>query len=180
MPSKSQTAAESAFQLDACGYELSVSYKKQFAVSSTSTCRSPVPGFGYPSIGSVSAIGIGPGSLSSPYAVKFTGICACCAFATVYGIPIVEPWYSPEPKSACRPIVPPMKLMIAVELESTVAVEMSLFQRLADEKGTKPFKFAPWPIDIWLQPEACCEAPTWKFTLLELLLPGSGFVTVIE
>lgn len=73
-----------------------------------------------------------------------------------------------------------MKLMIAVELESTVAIEMSWFHGLVGEKGTKPFKFAPWPIDIWLQPAACCDAPIWKLTLFELLLPGSGFTTVIE
>ena len=57
-------------------------------------------------------------------------------------------------------MVEPMKLMIAVELESTAAEEMSWFQGLAEEKGRNPFRLAPWPIDIWLQPEACWDPPT--------------------
>src|SRR5215471_21586754 len=44
-----------------------------------------------------------------------------------------------------------MKLMIAPELESTGEAEISLFQRLSLGKGTKPFRFAPWPRPITLQ-----------------------------
>jgi hypothetical protein len=69
--------------------------------------------------------------------------------------------------------------MMALELVSTTAEEMSWFQGLADEKGRKPFRVAPWPRDIWLQPEACGGAPTCRLRLLELLLPGSGFTTLI-
>src|ERR1700689_2038269 len=69
--SKSHTAADAAFQLPSvCGYELYSSYSQQLLLSSTNTCRSPVPGLGYPSIGALAGTGIGPGSLSSPYAVK--------------------------------------------------------------------------------------------------------------
>jgi hypothetical protein len=55
---------------------------------------------------------------------------------------------------------------------------MSLFQRLSEGKGVKLFKLAPWPIDIWLQPEACWEPFTCRLTPLEVLLPGAGFDTV--
>src|SRR5271156_3808233 len=44
---RSQTAAEAAFQLPSVwGYELYSSYSQQLLLSSTSTWRSPLPGFG--------------------------------------------------------------------------------------------------------------------------------------
>ena len=49
----------------------------------------------------------------------------------------------PEPKSAWIPIVPPMKLMRAVELGSTAAEEIFWFQGLLAGKGTKPLRLAP-------------------------------------
>ena len=47
----------------------------------------------------------------------------------------------------------PMKLMIAAELGSTAAVEMSWFHRLPDGNGTTPFRLAPCPVLIALQLE---------------------------
>jgi len=71
-----------------------------------------------------------------------------------------------------------MKLMIAMELGSTAAAEMSVFQRLFAGKGTKPPRLAPCPIDMLLQLEPCGEAVTWSLTLLDVLLPGAGLTTV--
>jgi hypothetical protein len=42
----------------------------------------------------------------------------------------------------------PMKLIIALEFESTGEAEMSLFQRLSAGNGTKPLRLAPWPVLI--------------------------------
>ena len=67
---------------------------------------------------------------------------------TEYGIPIFEPWYSPDPKSACIPTVGPMKLMMAAEFGSTGEAEISWFQRLSLAKGRKPFRLAPCPVLI--------------------------------
>jgi len=73
-----------------------------------------------------------------------------------------------------------MKLMMLVELESTGAEEMSLFQRLSEGNGRKPLRLAPWPTDIWEQLEEVCVEPlTWKFTEEELLPPGLGFCTAM-
>ena len=46
-----------------------------------------------------------------------------------------DPLYWPEPKSGCRPIVGPMKLMMAVEFGSTGAAEISVFHKLLLVKG---------------------------------------------
>jgi hypothetical protein len=51
---------------------------------------------------------------------------------------------------------------------------------LSVAKGTKPFRLAPWPRDIWLQlEEAWVVAPICRFTEFEVLAPGSGFPTDI-
>src|SRR5690349_10471796 len=42
----------------------------------------------------------------------------------------------------------PMKLIMALEFESTGAAETSLFQRLSAGNGTKPLRLAPWPVLI--------------------------------
>jgi hypothetical protein len=50
---------------------------------------------------------------------------------------------------------------------------------LSAAKGTKPFRLAPGPREIWLQfEEAWVADPTCRFTALETLAPGSGFSTV--
>src|SRR4051812_28768911 len=77
---------------------------------------------------------------------------------TEYGIPIFEPWYCPEPKSACMPMAGPMKLMIALEFESTGEPEISWFHRLSPPKGRNPLRLAPCPVLIalhalWVAPE---------------------------
>ena len=41
--------------------------------------------------------------------------------------------------------------MISFEFGSTGADEISVFHRLLLVKGRKPFKLAPWPVDIPLQ-----------------------------
>ena len=46
-----------------------------------------------------------------------------------------------------------MKVMIASELGSTGALEISFVHELSGPKGTKPFRSAVWPVDIWEQPE---------------------------
>ena len=76
---------------------------------------------------------------------------ACVPLTTEYGMPIFEPWYCPEPKSACMPTLDPMKLMMADEFGSTAAPEISWFQRLALLKGRNPLRLAPWPALIALQ-----------------------------
>jgi hypothetical protein len=48
-------------------------------------------------------------------------------------------------------VLAPMKLMIASELGSTEALEMSWFHALSAGKGMKPFKLAPRPRLIPLQ-----------------------------
>ena len=68
---------------------------------------------------------------------------ACVPPTTEYGIPIVEPWYCPEPKSACIPTPDPMKLMMALEFVSTGEAEMSWFQRVSLAKGMNPLRLAP-------------------------------------
>ena len=51
----------------------------------------------------------------------------------------------------------PMKVMIASELGSTGAFEISSVHGLFGPKGTKPFRSAVWPTDIWEQPEEVCD-----------------------
>src|SRR3954471_17774255 len=53
-----------------------------------------------------------------------------------------------------------MKLMMFVELGSTGRVEMSVFQRLADGKGTNPFRLVSCPAVIPLHVPACPRAAT--------------------
>ena len=72
--------------------------------------------------------------------VTLTGVCV--PLTTEYGIPIIEPWYRPDPKSACIPAVGPMKLMMALEFGSTGEPEISWFQRLSLPKGRKPLRLA--------------------------------------
>src|SRR5579862_3809399 len=60
-------------------------------------------------------------------------------------MPMLDPPYWPEPKSGCNPILGPMKLMMAAELGSTEAVEMSWFHRLSAGKRRAPFRLAPAP-----------------------------------
>src|SRR5450432_4133335 len=74
-------------------------------------------------------------------------------------MPIDAPWYWPAPKSGCTPTLGPIKLMIAVELGSTSALEMSWFQRLSLGKGRNPFKLAPCPVEMTLQGVFCWLPP---------------------
>src|SRR5579871_1243088 len=95
-------------------------------------------------------------------------------------MPMLEPLYRPEPKSGCRPIPAPMKLMIALEFESTGAEEISLFHRLSAGNGTYPLRPALCPRLIALQlgggllplVEVTCKV--WD---AEVALPGLGFIT---
>src|SRR5262249_1653138 len=73
-----------------------------------------------------------------------------------------------------------MKLIIAFELESTGDAEISLFHKLSTGNGRNPLRPAPCPSDIPLQLGACVTPVTVKLTLCEVLLPGSGFCTLIE
>src|SRR5438477_13189003 len=73
-------------------------------------------------------------------------------------MPRVWLWNVPAPKSGWSVTDDPMKLMMFAELASTCAVEMSVFHRLVDGKGTKPFKFAPCPRLIAAQVPDCAMA----------------------
>src|ERR1700674_2613436 len=107
----------------------------------------------------------------------------CCEPTTRYGMPMLCPLYRPEPKSGCKPMPEPMKLMIAAEFASTGAEEMSLFQRLSAGNGTNPFRLALCPRLIPLQlgggfpplVEVTC-----KFCDADVALPGLGFITATE
>src|SRR5579863_4054245 len=52
-----------------------------------------------------------------------------------------------------------MKLMIASEFGSTAALETFWFQALSLGNGTKPFKLAPWPVEMTLQALFCDPPP---------------------
>src|ERR1700741_1114983 len=69
--------------------------------------------------------------------------------------------------------------MKPAELGSTGAEEMSLFQRLSVGNGTKPPRLALGPVDICEQLEVWTEPFTWKFSVEEVELPGSGFSTAM-
>src|ERR1700682_2743956 len=71
-----------------------------------------------------------------------------------------------------------MKLMTAVEFESTGSLEISRFQRLSAGKGTKPPRLAPGPTVMLLQLEAWGEPVTCKLTDEDALLPGLGLLTL--
>ena len=99
---------------------------------------------------------------------------------------MIEPAYSPEPKSGCSPTPVPMKPISDAEFGSTGADEMSVFHRLSEGNDTKPLRLPPCPAVITLHagggggggpppelPEVIC-----KFCAPETLLPGSGFITV--
>lgn len=93
---------------------------------------------------------------------------------------MLEPLYRPEPKSGCRPIPAPMKLMIAVEFGSTAAEEISLFHKLSAGNGTNPFRLALCPRLIALQLGGGVPPPvevTCKIWEAEVALPGFGFMT---
>src|ERR1700685_2393192 len=60
-------------------------------------------------------------------------------------MPIVEPSYKPAPKSGCTGVFAPMKLMIASELGSIGAFEISRFHALSVGKGMKPLRLAARP-----------------------------------
>src|SRR5271165_3654419 len=62
------------------------------------------------------------------------------------------PAYSPDPKSGCSGVVDPMKLMYASEFGSTGALAIFWFQRLSAGNGTNPFRLAPMPRAMPLQP----------------------------
>src|SRR5579871_430092 len=61
------------------------------------------------------------------------------------------PYVGSVPQSGCRFTDPTQLLMIAAELGSTGAPEISVFQRLLPVKGTKPFNEAVCPTDMPLQ-----------------------------
>src|SRR6202050_5755642 len=73
------------------------------------------------------------------------GAPACVESTTWYGMPMIAPVYTPEPKSGCRPTVGPMKLSSAPEFGSAGADEMSVFHRLLAGNGTNPPRLPSWP-----------------------------------
>src|SRR5580692_9429708 len=100
---------------------------------------------------------------------------------------MLDPWYSPEPKSGCTASLPPIKLIIAVEFGSTGALAMFRFHKLSTGKGRKPFRLPPLPTPIALQalggggggggfPPDCALT----VTLIEpdTLTPGFGLLTL--
>src|ERR1700730_13828310 len=93
-------------------------------------------------------------------------------------MPMLWPLYKPAPKSGCTGIPAPMKLMIAAEFGSTGAAETFWFHALSAGKGTNPFRLAPWPRLMPLHgPAWVPDVPTCRFAVLELALPGLGFIT---
>jgi hypothetical protein len=98
-------------------------------------------------------------------------------------MPMLEPLYRPEPKSGCKPMPEPMKLMVAAEFGSTGAEEMSLFHRLSAGNGTNPFRLELCPRLIPLQLGGGFPplvGVTCKFCEEEVALPGLGFITATE
>ena len=100
---------------------------------------------------------------------------------------MIEPANWPEPKSACRPTLVPMKLMSAAEFGSTAAPEMSLFHRLSAGNGRKPPRLPPCPGCITLHARGGGggggglpppDEVTCRVSELDALPPGSGFTTV--
>src|SRR5437867_1435192 len=87
--SRSKIAPESALHEAGCGHELYISYSTQWSTSTEITCRSPVL-FGPPSIGALSGVAYGPGSLSSGH-VKLAGYWVCMPGTVTYGMPIGPP-----------------------------------------------------------------------------------------
>src|SRR5271169_565894 len=77
----------------------------------------------------------------------------------------------------------PMKLMMAPELESTGAAEMSWFHKLSAGNGRNPFRLALCPRLMMLQlgggPLVLLEV-TCKFWDPEVALPGLGLTTATE
>src|ERR1700735_22652 len=106
----------------------------------------------------------------------------------MYGIPILDPSNSPDPKSGCTGSVAPMKLIIAAEFGSTVAFAIFWFHALSAGKGRNPLRLPPCPRLIALQALAGgggggggfppdCEV-TVTLMLAEVLLPGFGLLTL--
>src|ERR1700734_3992499 len=100
-------------------------------------------------------------------------------------MPMIDPLYSPEPKSGCRPTPGPMKLISAAEFGSTAADEISVFHRLLAGNGTNPPRLPSWAGCMALHVEGgggglplLCEV-TCKLIPLDALLPGFGFTTVV-
>jgi hypothetical protein len=75
-------------------------------------------------------------------------------------------------------MVPPMKLMSALEFGSTGAVEIFWFQALLSGKGMTPFRLAPGPRLIPLHAVACAFPFTTRLMADDVLAPGLGLVTV--
>src|ERR1700733_6813171 len=100
----------------------------------------------------------------------------CVESTTWYGIPMIEPAKVPEPKSACRPMVGPMKLISAAEFGSTGADEMSLFQGLSAGNGMNPPKLPSCPGCIALHASGGGLPPlsdvTSKLMAPDALVPG--------
>src|SRR5581483_3764713 len=86
-------------------------------------------------------------------------------------MPMFDPAYWPEPKSACRPTLEPMKLIMALELGSTCAAEMPVFQGLLLLNGRNPFRLPPWPVLLTLQAPLLPPVPEPPFPEFP---PGDG------
>src|SRR6266436_37435 len=73
-------------------------------------------------------------------------------------MPIVWCCTMPEPNSAWRVTVDPMKLMMFAELGSTGDAEISVFHKLFVPNGTNPSRLVSCPTVIPLQDPACENA----------------------
>src|SRR5580704_9817256 len=97
---------------------------------------------------------------------------------------MLEPSNSPEPKSGCTGSVAPMKLMIAAEFGSTVALATFWFHKLSAGKGRKPFRLAPCPTLTPLHASGGGggglppEEVTVTLKGADMLLPGFGLLTI--
>ena len=96
---------------------------------------------------------------------------------------MLEPLYSPEPKSGCTGSVVPMKLMIAAEFGSTVALAIFWFHKLSAGKGRKPLRLPPCPTVTPLHASGGGgglppDDVTVTLKAPDVLLPGFGLLTV--
>jgi len=93
---------------------------------------------------------------------------------------MLEPLYSPEPKSGWTVSVIPIKLMIAAEFGSTVAFAIFWFHALSGGKGRKPLRLPPCPRLMPLHASGGGLPPvevTVTLTEPDVLLPGFGLLT---
>src|SRR5215831_19315893 len=89
-------------------------------------------------------------------------------------MPMGAPANVPEPKSAWRPTLLPMKPVMVPELASTAAVEMSWFHGLPAGNGRKPLRLASSPtakpLQFVMAPETAVIAAAADFDVSAALV----------